>query len=953
MCKFARYEEVMKKLLTLPPCLVDCFHSVEGVSSEEWYCTCDPAGKRLGSGGGIAYLLKSCHEKCEPNTEFDTWITKEKRILLLAGGHSRRLPGYAPSGKVLTPIPIFRWAKGQRISQNLLQLQTALYERIMDIAPASLHTLIASGDVFIRSGKLQNIPDVDVVCYGMWADPSLISHHGVFVSSMGTPERLDYMLQKPSVETIRQLMPDHLLLIDVGIWLLSDRAVELLMKRSCCKGVVEEYDMYGTFGCALGDNPTLKDNELSHLSVAILPLQDGEFYHFGTNSELISSMLAIQNIVCDQRSILHHGIKPHPSIFVQNAHTEVEFTKDNQNVWVENSYVGKGWNISRNSVITGVPPNDWKIAVPEGVCIDVIPWEEEEYVLRPYGFDDMFRGGLTDSTTTYMGIPITEWLTIHNLHVEDIKGNGDIQSAAIFPVIRDVEVMSNVLLWMLKGEGEGGRIYNNAIKVSAYDITNRANILRLQRQRITFRKENLAMLAKNHRLSVFYQTNLKDMAHEFVKSGVPLPEELDPDVPLLKRISDRMFRSQYLRLSGQSGADEEAEAFSLLRQGLTAGVLLKKQNPHKDVYADQIVWSRSPVRIDLAGGWTDTPPYCLTNGGNVLNLSIELNGQPPLQSYVKCCNEYKIILRSIDLGATEVIKTYDELADVANVGSPFSIPKAALMMAGFHPLFSEVKYSSLENQLKAFGCGIEVTLLSAVPAGSGMGTSSILASTVLGAISDFCGLSWDKTEICNRTLILEQLLTTNGGWQDQYGGVMHGLKLLRTHPGFDQTPVINWLPDTLYTHAEYASCHLLYYTGVTRIAKNILTEIVRNMFLSDTQSLLLLEEMKEHALDLQIAIMHNDFDAFGHLVEKSWKQNKLLDAGTNPPEIESIIQKINDLCLGYKLPGAGGGGFLYMVAKDLKAAAQIRKILTDTPPNDKARFVNMALSKSGMQISRS
>lgn len=47
--------------------------------------------------------------------------------------------------------------------------------------------------------------------------------------------------------------------------------------------------------------------------------------------------------------------------------------------------------------------------------------------------------------------------------------------------------------------------------------------------------------------------------------------------------------------------------------------------------------------------------------------------------------------------------------------------------------------------------GLEVTLLAAIPAGSGLGTSSILAATVLGALSDFCGLAWDKNEIGNRS----------------------------------------------------------------------------------------------------------------------------------------------------------------------------------------------------------
>lgn len=66
-----------------------------------------------------------------------------------------------------------------------------------------------------------------------------------------------------------------------------------------------------------------------------------------------------------------------------------------------------------------------------------------------------------------------------------------------------------------------------------------------------------------------------------------------------------------------------------------------------------------------------------------------------------------------------------------------------------------------------------------------------------------------------------------------------------------------------------------------------------------------------------------------------------------------ITQQIDDLCLGYKLPGAGGGGYLYMVAKDPEAALRIRKILTQNPPNDRARFVEMSLSNKGLEVSRS
>ena len=337
----------------------------------------------------------------------------------------------------------------------------------------------------------------------------------------------------------------------------------------------------------------------------------------------------------------------------------------------------------------------------------------------------------------------------------------------------------------------------------------------------------------------------------------------------------------------------------------------------------------------------------------MVNIAIELNGQPPLQAYVKPCKEYKVILRSIDLGASEIVNTYEELADFAKVGSPFSIPKAALVLAGFQPGFSTETYSSLEQQLQHFGSGIEVTLLSAVPAGSGLGTSSILASTVLGAVSDFCGLAWDKNEICRRTLVLEQLLTTGGGWQDQYGGVLHGVKLLQTPSGFNQSPLVRWLPDFLFTNPEHQKCHLLYYTGITRTAKGILAEIVRRMFLNETKQLQLLGEMKAHALDLYDAIQRGNFQEMGRLVGVTWEQNKLLDSGTNPEAVEAIIDQIKDYCIGYKLPGAGGGGFLYMIAKDPEAAARIRMILQENPLNNCARFVDMTLSDKGLQVSRS
>ena len=335
-----------------------------------------------------------------------------------------------------------------------------------------------------------------------------------------------------------------------------------------------------------------------------------------------------------------------------------------------------------------------------------------------------------------------------------------------------------------------------------------------------------------------------------------------------------------------------------------------------------------------------------------MNFAIELNGQPPIQTYVKPCHNFHIVIRSIDLGVSETVTTFEQLADFNHVGSAFSIPKAALVLCGFHPDFCTDRYPSLEAQLRDLGCGLEITLLSAIPAGSGLGTSSVLAANVLGTLNDLLGYGWDKTEIGNRTLILEQLLTTGGGWQDQYGGLLQGVKLLHTEPGWNQSPQVRWLPDDLFTRPEYHECHLLYYTGITRTAKKILAEIVRRMFLNEHDELQLLREMKEHTLEMYDAIQRNDFNAMGHLVRRTWQQNQLLDPGTNPPEVAALTRMVDDLCLGYKLPGAGGGGYLYMVAKDPQAALRIRQILAEHPINPRARFVDMTLSREGMVVSR-
>lgn len=144
-------------------------------------------------------------------------------------------------------------------------------------------------------------------------------------------------------------------------------------------------------------------------------------------------MLAIQNIVNDQREIMHHDRKPHPSIFVQNTELKPKWTQQNRNEWVENAYVGENWTLTQDNIVTGVPENDWTLTLAEGQCVDVVPVGTDSWAVRPYGFNDKFRGDLAD--VEYLGRPFAEWAAERGVDIDAIEGRHDLQAARIFPVV--------------------------------------------------------------------------------------------------------------------------------------------------------------------------------------------------------------------------------------------------------------------------------------------------------------------------------------------------------------------------------------------------------------------------------------------------------------------------------------------------------------------------------------
>ncbi len=957
----------MQYLLSLPPNLVSRFHSLEGKSASSWFVTADPDDSPLGSGGGTAHLLHECWRERGGSTDFQNWLGEDRRILIHAGGKSRRLPAYSPTGKILTPIPVFRWKRGQKIDQKLLDIQIPFYDKILKKAPSSLNTLIASGDILILHEDDPGIlPDVDVLVFGTWVEAIQASNHGVFFCHRNKPEELAFILQKPDTGTIQDLVSDYLFMMDAGIWLLSTRALKLLM--DCCGwnnssqkfdnpgSIPAGYDLYGEFSRFLGSVPVGTGSEVNSLTTAVVPLKTGSFYHYGTSLELTGSTYRIQNKVADQREIWHKRVKPHPDIFIMNSVHKGSLDNNNRNLWIENSFIPGNWSFTKDHIFTGIPENQWSVRIPAGISVDMIPVGEEEWCIRPYGMNDDFRGSAGKSSTTWLNEPLAVWFRNRNISFGDagIDPDSDFYDIPLFPVLKIEETDQEFIQWLISFPGKGtgnSEKWINAVRLSASGINREANLERLYSQRKNFLADVLPAMANNYKRSIFYQLDLDKLADLYNDAGLPPPGKIDRDSSVMNRIHNNMFISRILKKSGKEWKSFEDEAFTLLREGMTSHTGILNRQPVRNTLPDQIVWARSPVRLDLAGGWTDTPPYCIINGGKVMNIAVELNGQPPIQVYITPTGNRYIRIKSIDLGQELQITVYDDLEDYHKPGSGFAIAKAALLLSGFNG--NNGSFTSLEKQLQESGGGFDISLLAAVPKGSGLGTSSILAATLLGALSEYCGFSDDNPVLGKKTLILEQMLTTGGGWQDQYGGIFPGMKVIETSPGFNQSPEIRWLPEQLLRNEEYRSCMMLYYTGVTRVAKNILGEIVRQMFLNHRETLDLLAEIRANAGYITEAIRKSSWDDFNRCVEMSWVLNQQLDSGTNPPAVQNILDPVEDLLLSKKLPGAGGGGYLLMIAKDPDAAVRIRKMLNENPPNDRARFVDIRLSGEGLTITKS
>jgi galactokinase/mevalonate kinase-like predicted kinase len=363
------------------------------------------------------------------------------------------------------------------------------------------------------------------------------------------------------------------------------------------------------------------------------------------------------------------------------------------------------------------------------------------------------------------------------------------------------------------------------------------------------------------------------------------------------------------------------------------------------------VVATAPVRLDLAGGWSDTPPYCFERGGHVVNVAIDLDGRPPMRAVVRTLAEPKLVLESHDLGRrVELCRVVP--AGELDVRDPFALHHVALRTAGLLP----DGHGDVAKHLRALGAGLHVVTESRVPKGSGLGTSSILAATLLAALHRLRGGGARPTrdELVEQTLLLEQRLGTGGGWQDQVGGIVPGVKSTVTAPGVPQRPAVETLGLSDRQVEALQERLVVYYSGQQRLARDILRRVMGRWLAREPAVVGLMDSLKSGAAALRAALLRGRWRDAGREVGRYWQIKKELYPGSTTPAIDLLLLETRDDCLAAGLAGAGGGGFAYFLCADARQARRLRDRLAafESRPGSLGSVYAARINQHGLTVTR-
>ena len=291
-----------------------------------------------------------------------------------------------------------------------------------------------------------------------------------------------------------------------------------------------------------------------------------------------------------------------------------------------------------------------------------------------------------------------------------------------------------------------------------------------------------------------------------------------------------------------------------------------------------MIIARTPLRISFVGGGSDLKDFYEKSDGMVVNATLD--------KYV-----YAIVKERFD---DMIYINYSQKECVESVDRiNHDLVREAMRMTGVEK-------------------GIEITTLADIPSsGSGLGSSSSITVALLHALHTYKNRLVTAERLATEACAIEiDILGKPIGRQDQYAAAYGGINQFI----FQKQEKTVRVPVNLVNSSRrrVSASLLLYYTGITRSADDILKRQKKNMATTGPHETM--GKMVALVPLFKTALEAGDMGRCGELMRENWVLKQQMASGISNPGIEKMYDiAIKAGAVAGKIAGAGGGGFLLLI----------------------------------------
>jgi len=318
----------------------------------------------------------------------------------------------------------------------------------------------------------------------------------------------------------------------------------------------------------------------------------------------------------------------------------------------------------------------------------------------------------------------------------------------------------------------------------------------------------------------------------------------------------------------------------------------------------EIIRSKAPLRLGLAGGGTDISDYYNRYGGYVLNATVDMYAYCTIEP----ADNGKIEFIAADLNKSE------EYSSCERLDSSSTLP---LHTGIYNRIVSDFAHKPLS---------FKMTTYSDAPAGSGLGSSSTMVVAIIKAFEEWLNLPLGEYDIAALACKIEREdIGLAGGKQDQYAATFGGFNFMEFYE--NERIIVNPLRLKRWIRNEIEASLVLYYTGVSRESANIISEQIKHTQSGETKSIESMHELKKQAVFMKEALLKGDFNGFSNCLLQGWLAKKNAASSISNSFLDELYQyAIDNGAESAKISGAGGGGFMMIYCNPCKRIPLIRAL---------------------------